>query len=386
MDNRLLSGIEIVNNSDDNIVTPFAIPDYKEIKSGKINNSEFLYFDIKAPREDADKLSIAVYSGRNLLFNERLRLSDFANGIYRWKWDGYNNQDIFDSKRLKKAPITIEFKSTKDGVTSTSKKELRAKHAEQDWLDIIINRKMKTIEIELRVNLKDGGSHGTGELPPQDAQNDPVYQRLPQNSPLKNKHQQVKGFVALKHMVLSGLQRYWSRTIALQGNSIYRLKVNPVDTKKNAMDDIKLVYNTNRSWERSSNPGSVRGLYSLFGNFVPERVVYNVGWIEYPTGWVYLRPITADTQFSETASHEIGHEILSAYGGDAYSYSHRGTSTIVTQKAKKVAQGGANYPATGDIDLMKYHNGTTNNYYSRVIASEVDVKSLIWLSRVKFND
>jgi hypothetical protein len=186
--------------------------------------------------------------------------------------------------------------------------------------------------------------------------------------------------------VLSGLQRYWSRTIALQGNSIYRLNVNPVDTKQNAMDDIELVYNTNRGWKRSSNPGSVRGFYSLFGNFVPERVVYNVGWIEYPTGWVYVQPITADTRFSETAAHEIGHEILSAYGGDAYSYSHRGTSTIVSQETKKVAQGGVNYPASGDIDLMKYYNGTTNNYYSRVIASEVDVKSLIWLSRVKFND
>lgn len=197
-----MPSIEIVDNSDDKIVTPFAIPDYQEIKSGKSNNSEFLYFDIKATQENADSLSIAVY----FLF----------------------------------------------------------------WLDIIINRNMTTIDVELRVNHKDGGKHGTGEFAPQDAQNEPVYQRLSQNSPLRNRHHQVKGFIALKHLVLSCLQRYWSRTIALQGNSIYRLNVNPVDTKQNAMDDIEFIYNTNRGWKRYSNPGSVRGLYSLVTGALPQ--------------------------------------------------------------------------------------------------------------------
>lgn len=33
---------------------------------------------------------------------------------------------------------------------------------------------------------------------------------------------------------------------------------------------------------------------------------------------------------------------------------------------------------------ISVYNGTPSNYYSRVIASEVDVKSLIWLSRIGF--
>jgi hypothetical protein len=97
--------------------------------------------------------------------------------------------------------------------------------------------------------------------------------------------------------------------------------------------------------------------------------------------------MVADKQFSETAAHELGHEILSAYGGDEYSCGHRGSSTVITQAAKPVSEGGSRYPTTGEIDLMKYYNGSRpRDFYNRVLASEFDVKSLIWLSRVQFDD
>lgn len=162
--------------------------------------------------------------------------------------------------------------------------------------------------------------------------------------------------------------------------------VKPIDTKNLAMDDIAIQYNTNRKWLRSSNPGSVRGVYSLFGNFVPERIAYNIGWIEYSNGWGFQRAANADKEFGETGAHELGHEILSAYGGDSYSYGHKESSTVVTQKTKKMANGGVSYPPSGNIDIMKYYNGTRpRNFFSRVFASEQDVKSLLWLARVKFN-
>lgn len=131
----------------------------------------------------------------------------------------------------------------------------------------------------------------------------------------------------------------------------------------------------------------IRGFYSLFGNFVPERIAYNVGWIKYRSGWSYELAADADQAFSETSAHEIGHEILSAYGGDAYSYGHRGSSSVVSQKTKTVANGGVVYPPSGDIDLMKYYNGARpRNFYIRVKASEQDVKSLLWLARIQFNE
>jgi len=45
-------------------------------------------------------------------------------------------------------------------------------------------------------------------------------------------------------------------------------------------------------------------------------------------------------------------------------------------------------PAGGEIDLMHYHSDGPRNmldYWARTVASENDVKGLLWLARVKFN-
>jgi len=196
----------------------------------------------------------------------------------------------------------------------------------------------------------------------------------------------VKSFNDLKALLFTHIKTHWSRKITALTGAVYDVNVNAVSASNKAMDDISIVYNTNREWLGSSNPGEVRGIYSLFGNFVPERISYNIGWIRYQNGWGFLRTLNADKAFGETGAHELGHEILSAYGGDSYSYSHKGSSTIVTQSTKSVADGGVSYPVTGEIDLMKYYNGSRpGNFYSRVFASEQDVKSLLWLSRINFS-
>lgn len=74
-----------------------------------------------------------------------------------------------------------------------------------------------------------------------------------------------------------------------------------------------------------------------------------------------------------------------AYGGDVLSYSHKGTSGTITQDIKPISNGGVSFSNHGEIDLMKYYNGRRpNSYFSRVKATEKDVKSLLWLTRVKF--
>ena len=42
-----------------------------------------------------------------------------------------------------------------------------------------------------------------------------------------------------------------------------------------------------------------------------------------------------DVDFKFTTAHEIGHEILKSYGGTAYSYGHKGSVNVVTQKNEK---------------------------------------------------
>jgi len=59
---------------------------------------------------------------------------------------------------------------------------------------------------------------------------------------------------------------------------------------------------------------------------------------------------------------------------------------VITQSKLELTDGGVSYPATGEIDLMKYHHGRRpDDFFTRVVASEVDVKSLIWLARVDFD-
>ena len=50
---------------------------------------------------------------------------------------------------------------------------------------------------------------------------------------------------------------------------------------------------------------------------------------------------------------------------------------------------GTSYPATGEVDLMKYAENnrlpsTFQDFWDRSIAAEEDVKSLLWLARMRF--
>ena len=94
-----------------------------------------------------------------------------------------------------------------------------------------------------------------------------------------------------------------------------------------------------------------------------------------------------DEDFKHTAAHEFGHLILNEYGGGLipeYSWSHRGTSTVITQKRLP-----ANLiPTSGEIDVMHYFTDDPSDdpdYWKRSVASEQDVKGLIFLTRIKFN-
>jgi hypothetical protein len=179
--NQAAAKIQLLKNKDDNIITPFYIPDFQEIKSGKSNNSVHLFFEITAPQNSPDGLSVSIYSGERLIYSAKVQSNTVSESKITWKWDGFSRQGIFDSKLLKNMPLTVQLEANNNN-TPVHKIELQAKHAEEDW------------------------------------------------------------------------------------------------------DDIKIVYNTNGEWMRSSNPGSVRGVYSLFGNFVPEQIVYNVGWLEFSNG------------------------------------------------------------------------------------------------------
>jgi len=360
-----------------NTLIPLGIPAHKSTTASNASIS----FHFTTSGSVPDFIDFEIQIKGKTLFKERMEKTKLSVGKQNWEWDGFDSNGIFSSKTLKENLLELTASANFGANVVSAKQTFEFKHARHSWVDVDIDKNKKLITVELRLNIKDGGENGVGKLPPNKVLNNKQLARLPEAS---IKHQRLRNFTVLKTLVSQGLQQYWGRAISLNSGEIYKLSTKVTLTPKNAMDDIAVVYNTNDDWIRSSNPGRVRGIYSLFGNmFVRERISYNVGFIGLGFGWSFIPASTADMQFKHTAAHEIGHEILSAYGGESYSYTHRGSSTVL-QKTKTIANGGESFPASGEVDLMKYYNGTAmRSLLSRSVASNYDARSLVFLSGMK---
>lgn len=360
-----------------NTLIPLGIPAHKPTTAS--NASIPFHFTITGSVPDF--IDFEIQAKGIALFTERVDKTKLSVGKQNWEWDGFDGNGMFSSKILKENPLELTASANFGAKVVSAKQKFEFKHARQSWVDILIDKNTKKIDVELRLNIKDGGEHGVNKLPPKAVTDDAAYKNRPE---AKVKHQRIKSFSALKMLVGTGIHKYWSRAISVSSGDIYQLTTAVSFATKYAMDDIAVVYNTNNNWVRSSNPGRIRGALSLFGNIIArERIAYNVGFVKASQGWFLINSQSADDDFQHTAAHELGHEILSAYGGDAYSYTHRGSSTI-TQTTKSVANGGFSFPSQGEIDLMKYYNGSIGvAYYRRSVASNYDVRSLVYLGGVE---
>ena len=85
----------------------------------------------------------------------------------------------------------------------------------------------------------------------------------------------------------------------------------------------------------------------------------------------------ADNDYKLVAAHEIGHPILTLADGLKYSWGHEGTSGVFGGENGTRASASS----TGEINLMKYYERVSDKAkYDRSIASESDVKNLIYIS------
>lgn len=316
-------------------------------------------------------------------------------GHYILFWNGFDGEGIYDSSIFDKKTFRARLTGIKGEKKKTAEVSFRTEYAEVNWVDVRIDQNNKRIDTTLRVDLKDGGAEG---LSPQEQSNiyEPAYtqtiypwDKIPQSDIEEEQKEPIKertrSFQDLERLVLEGISYHWgrNRNHAVAKNveinsEKYEVFVNPINTQNKAMDDVSLIYNTNNDWMRSGNPGTVTGVISAIGNlFSRQAVCYNVGYIKDSNGWEYVSEKHEDVIFKLTAAHEIGHEILKAFGDVYYSYGHKGTVNTVTQEIK---DGTPEYPSTGEIDLMKYYQ----NYYDipRTIASETDVLGLLWLTKI----
>ena len=336
-------------------------------------------------------------------------------GIYLLDWNGFDNNNVYDSSILTSPyGLEISIMGQAEQVRKYHTDSVQMKYSQVNWVDVRIDQNNKRIDTTLRVNLKDGGAEGLNcssktvrksdyeEAAQRMEVQNPIeedftltfcdWHKIPQKEIEEEQKEPIKertrSFEDLERLALEGISYHWGRNrnhAVAQNVKInsekYEVFVNPINTQNKAMDDVSLIYNTNNDWMRSGNPGTVTGFISAVGNiFSREAVCYNVGYIKGPNKWEYRDEQYEDVIFKFTTAHEIGHEILKAFGDVYYSYGHKGSVNTVTQEIKNNAP---EYPSTGEIDIIPYYPSSPPvSIYNRTVALERDVLGLIWLTKI----
>lgn len=173
-------------------------------------------------------------------------------------------------------------------------------------------------------------------------------------------------YIKLRSMAMTGINRYWSRAVTLDGDLFATIVA--ANHRASHSLGVDMYVETSNKYARSHNTG-----------IIDASFIYNKG---------YFRGTNAgaDQDFMLVSAHEFGHAVLNYFGGVGLSWSHKDSTSIITQSVKSTTPG---YPASGDVDLMKYYDSnkysiTNADKYSRTRADEQDVKRLIWLSDITF--
>lgn len=354
--------------------------------------------------------------------------SDYTKiGSYIIFWDGFDNNGIYDSSKFNNKKLKAVITASKKGKHKTKEVEFSTQYDKVDWVDVKIDKINTRIDANIRVNLKDGGAEGLECSSYLEGARDETrwvercpWDKIPKSALVQGKppiKSRTHSFEDLKQLVLDGITTYWSRNKSRSiGNCVnlddeYEVFIHADDSEINSLNSLPLVYNTNRPWMRSGNPGGTYNdnnidddlLNLLPDTGVIQRLSFNIGYIyeyHYFKTWEYQEINDENEEFKETAAHEIGHEFLQAYGGTVYSWQHKGSSYYFPQDTKptkgnetlwgqishwdEMNSDGENYPSQNEIDIMKYYNKEPRQKdRSRLVAAEKDVLGLFWLTKLR---
>ena len=349
----------------------------REGKSSRIWEWMKVYRDFNIPKNDYTK------PGHYILF-----------------WDGFDGEGIYDSSIFDKKTFRARLTGIKGEKKKTAEVSFRTEYAEVNWVDVRIDQNNKRIDTTLRVNLKDGGAEGLscGSKTVRKSDYEEAAQRMGVQNPIKEDFtltfcdwykipqevieeeqkepikERTKSFEELRDMALEGINKHWSRHAGNIGGGVqigedfYEVFVNAEQNEK-GMVAPRIIYFTN-----SEN----NNLNRSHNWFLSRKLFYKVGYVK-GNIWKYIDENKALLDFQETSAHEIGHKLLEDYGGKTYSYKHKGSSTWGQSPLK-----GTTYPATGEIDLMKYadEDFLPKDFYERVVLSKEDVIGILWLSKI----
>lgn len=341
---------------------------------------------------------------KTILEQFSLARSDYTKtGSYVLYWDGFDNDEIYDSTRFNNKKLTAKITAIKGNKRKSLEVEFSTHYKQVNWVDVKIDRKKNRIDTTLRVNLQDGGAEGLecwkntrNFNPPHTKSQICDWDKIPEKAIKYNGELPVKArtrtFEELQNLALKGINTYWSRTYKRTDGNGTIIEGKKWEIITNAIQDIngmiapEIIYFTNNeetNFTRSHNWELSRKLYYIVGyTFDNDWKTYEKEDIIYLSdGWYFKKEINADEEFLETSAHEIGHQLLLKYGGHIYSKTHKSTShwSMIIQEPNS----GTNYPKNGEIDLMKYaEDYYPIDYYQRVIVAPEDLLGLIWLTKL----
>ncbi|MCD1126025.1 hypothetical protein LPW36_08430 [Jinshanibacter sp. LJY008] len=340
-------------------ITPLNIPAFSRTD---VTEREEVGFCIENKGIAADSLSLEIMAGDRLVYHEQDTSRFLSPGCHLWYWDGYSDSGILDTQILKRSDLRLQLVASRASECFTTEYSFQGKARHVHWVDVQVDRINRRVDVLMRLSFSDGGFRGRGGGFP------------------------CPDYSTLAVMACEGVEFYWSRNGHRAGDigdgilieqGLFSVTVTADRHTQPGMPDFKLIRSLSERFGRST---SLKGF---------RRIFYNQGF--------YGKHITRQTNlnrfcelsFKITAAHEIGYIILDRYGAGSfpdYSWSHKGTSTILTQRAKR----GVTMPLQGEIDLMKYSDARVNRVtpadrFLRTVAAPEDVKGLIWLSAVVFD-
>ena len=361
----------------DNTYVPMGIPKFNDSIANGLKHSK-IYIEVKIHSGTFKNLKLTISgsgsgsSGGSALLAEKIGIFS-AGDTVAFEWDGFV-KDKYDSSML--VHRKQEFKVTgqsNSGFSADHSKTVKFRYKQEQWVDIKINKQNKRIDVDLRINIADTVKFKG--IPPSKE----VVEKIKANGLLSR--MLVKPNMTdndLFKLALAGVKKYWSRNhsahshikphVTIQ-NQVYQVYTKALLSDKKAITQTKITYNTNGKNGRSNN--------------IPffQEVVYNTGCLIDSSGNVFYRvPSKSNLLFKETFAHEMGHAIVSAYRGDGQSLNHEGSSY-----PWQTPNGTYQYPNVGELDLMKYTENQATEFYERVVANEMDVKGLLWISRLEIN-
>ncbi|MEU8526412.1 helix-hairpin-helix domain-containing protein [Streptomyces sp. NPDC048629] len=284
----------------------------------------------------ADKVTLTVNDTLTTLHEEVLPQSFLSTGRHVWHWNGRNTAGMFDGDGLRHQ-LYLMLTFSYQGDTTVDKLVALDNRPVRPWCRSKVDPVAKTVTVDVYV----------------DCQNE--------DGPLAQ-----AGFDHMQPLVLSGIGKYWSRSVVIGGDT-YTVTTT-AHQRGYAAEPMDLYVESGTSFRRSHNSG-----------IIDASIFYNMGFY----GGMNAK---ADQEFEKTAAHEFGHSVLDAWGGKGLSWGHKGSVNANPFKFwnfQDYSPSATAHPATGEIDLMLYYtDAKPADYYSRVKAAEEDVLRLIGITGV----